>query len=95
MGPAQDRQENGFFSRVQSLTAQVSKDRNEETTLNIAFLGLGNIGSAMAHRLLAAGHPLRVWDRSAAKMAPVVAAGASAFPSPAAAAEDAQFVPDG
>jgi 3-hydroxyisobutyrate dehydrogenase-like beta-hydroxyacid dehydrogenase len=60
--------------------------------MNIAFLGLGNMGSAMAHRLLLASHPLRVWNRSADKMAPFVAAGASAHPSPAAAAQDAELV---
>jgi 3-hydroxyisobutyrate dehydrogenase-like beta-hydroxyacid dehydrogenase len=60
--------------------------------VNIAFLGLGNMGSAMAQRLLAAGHPLRVWNRSADKMAPLVAAGATAYHSPAAAARDAQLV---
>jgi len=32
--------------------------------VTIAFLGLGNMGSAMAHRLLQAGYPLRVWNRS-------------------------------
>jgi 3-hydroxyisobutyrate dehydrogenase-like beta-hydroxyacid dehydrogenase len=60
--------------------------------MNIAFLGLGNMGSAMAHRLLAAGHPLRVWNRSAGKLAPIVAAGATAFPSPEEAVRDAQLV---
>jgi 3-hydroxyisobutyrate dehydrogenase-like beta-hydroxyacid dehydrogenase len=60
--------------------------------VNIAFLGLGNMGGAMAQRLLAAGHPLRIWNRSADKMAPFEAAGATAFHSPAEAAQDAQLV---
>ncbi|HEY9126258.1 MAG TPA: NAD(P)-dependent oxidoreductase [Acidobacteriaceae bacterium] len=33
--------------------------------MKIAFLGLGKMGSAMARRLLAAGHEVTVWNRSA------------------------------
>ena len=33
--------------------------------MNIGFIGLGNMGSAIAGRLLEAGHALRVWNRSA------------------------------
>lgn len=32
--------------------------------MNIGFIGLGNMGSAIAGRLLEAGHELRVWNRS-------------------------------
>ena len=32
--------------------------------MNIGFIGLGNMGSAIAGRLLEAGHVLRVWNRS-------------------------------
>lgn len=32
--------------------------------MNIGFIGLGNMGSAIAGRLLEAGHALRVWNRS-------------------------------
>jgi 3-hydroxyisobutyrate dehydrogenase-like beta-hydroxyacid dehydrogenase len=32
--------------------------------MNIGFLGLGNMGRAIAGRLLEAGHTLRVWNRS-------------------------------
>jgi 3-hydroxyisobutyrate dehydrogenase-like beta-hydroxyacid dehydrogenase len=34
--------------------------------MNIGFIGLGNMGSAIAGRLLEAGHALRVWNRSPA-----------------------------
>jgi 3-hydroxyisobutyrate dehydrogenase-like beta-hydroxyacid dehydrogenase len=34
--------------------------------MKIAFLGLGNMGSAMARRLLTGGHEVTVWNRSAA-----------------------------
>jgi 3-hydroxyisobutyrate dehydrogenase-like beta-hydroxyacid dehydrogenase len=32
--------------------------------MNIGFIGLGNMGAAIAGRLLEAGHSLRVWNRS-------------------------------
>ena len=32
--------------------------------MNIGFIGLGNMGSAIAGRLIEAGHSLRVWNRS-------------------------------
>ncbi|GHC41223.1 hypothetical protein GCM10010349_01210 [Streptomyces flavofungini] len=46
----------------------------------------------MAHRVLAAGHPLTVWNRTAAKAAPLVAAGARLAASPADAVRDADVV---
>ncbi|WP_372423821.1 NAD(P)-dependent oxidoreductase [Salinarimonas chemoclinalis] len=55
----------------------------------IAFLGLGEMGSRMAARLLAAGHPLRVWNRTAARCAPLAGAGAVVAPTPRAAAAGA------
>jgi len=42
----------------------------------VAFLGLGRMGAGMARRLLAAGHDLRVFNRTAARAAPFGAAGA-------------------
>ena len=33
----------------------------------IAFLGLGIMGNPMAKRLLAAGYPLTVWNRTASR----------------------------
>ncbi|MEU7578962.1 NAD(P)-dependent oxidoreductase [Streptomyces sp. NPDC041068] len=58
----------------------------------IAFLGLGHMGEPMARQLLAAGHPLTVWNRTAAKAEPLVAAGAEAAASPADAVRDADVV---
>ena len=55
----------------------------------VAFLGLGKMGSGMAGCLVAAGHRVSVWNRSADKAAPLVAAGATAAASPAEAARDA------
>jgi 3-hydroxyisobutyrate dehydrogenase-like beta-hydroxyacid dehydrogenase len=60
--------------------------------VNIAFLGLGNMGAAMAHRILKAGYPLRVWNRNPDKMTAFALAGAVACPSPASAVQDAHLV---
>lgn len=49
----------------------------------IAFLGLGRMGVHMARRLLAAGHDLTVWNRTAAKAAPLAGAGAAVAGTPA------------
>lgn len=44
---------------------------------NVTVIGLGGMGSALASALLDAGYPVTVWNRSAAKAAPLVDAGAS------------------
>ncbi len=58
----------------------------------LAFLGLGKMGLAMATNLQRAGYPLAVWNRSAEKAGPLIAAGASLAPSPAGAAQAADIV---
>ncbi len=58
----------------------------------IAFLGLGHMGAPMAAHLLAAGHPLTVWNRTAARAAPLVAEGARLADTPADAVRDADAV---
>ena len=58
----------------------------------IAFLGLGRMGTLMARRVLAAGHDLTVWNRTAERAQPLVAAGARAAPTPAEAAREAEIV---
>jgi 3-hydroxyisobutyrate dehydrogenase len=58
----------------------------------IAFLGLGRMGQAMATRLLEAGHSLRVYNRTAAKAAPLVARGAELADTPKAAADGAEAI---
>lgn len=60
--------------------------------MNIAFLGLGNMGSGMAHCVLRAGHPLRVWNRSPGRMVPLERAGATACASPSEAVEGVELV---
>jgi len=58
----------------------------------IAFLGLGAMGTPMAENLIAAGFPLRVWNRSPARTEPLVARGAQRCATPAEAVRGAAFV---
>jgi 3-hydroxyisobutyrate dehydrogenase-like beta-hydroxyacid dehydrogenase len=58
----------------------------------IAFLGLGIMGNPMAKRLLAAGYPLTVWNRTASRAEPLQAEGADVAASPAEAVRDADVV---
>ena len=58
----------------------------------VAVLGLGAMGSRMAARLLAAGHSVTVWNRSAGPVAALVERGAVSAPTPRAAVRECQFV---
>ena len=49
----------------------------------IAFLGLGQMGTPMATRLLAAGHELTVWNRTIERAEPLREAGATVAGMPA------------
>jgi len=60
--------------------------------MTLAFCGLGLMGAPMVRRLLAAGHAVRVWNRSPAKVEPLRAAGAIAAATPAEAAQGADGV---
>ncbi|HEX7727978.1 MAG TPA: NAD(P)-dependent oxidoreductase [Terracidiphilus sp.] len=51
--------------------------------MKIGFLGLGAMGTAMAHRLIAAGHELAVWNRTEGKTEPLLREGAIAAGTPA------------
>ncbi len=44
---------------------------------SVTVIGLGGMGSALASALLNAGYPVTVWNRTSAKAAPLVEAGAS------------------
>jgi 3-hydroxyisobutyrate dehydrogenase-like beta-hydroxyacid dehydrogenase len=55
----------------------------------IAFLGLGLMGTPMAGRLLAAGHDLTVWNRTADRTRPLAELGATVASTPAQAAAGA------
>lgn len=67
-------------------------DMTDTTKLTLAFCGLGLMGAPMVRRLLAAGHQVRVWNRSAAKVEPLRALGAIAAATPAEAATGADGV---
>ena len=58
----------------------------------VAFLGTGVMGRSMAGHLLAAGHPVRVHNRTRAKADPLVAAGATWHDSAGEAASGADIV---
>ncbi len=58
----------------------------------IAVLGLGAMGSAMAARLLNAGHDLTVWNRTPGRDEDLVSAGATRADTPAGAVRGAEVV---
>jgi len=49
----------------------------------LGFIGLGNMGEPIAANLMAAGHALRIYNRTASKAAPLVAKGATLAKNPA------------
>jgi 3-hydroxyisobutyrate dehydrogenase-like beta-hydroxyacid dehydrogenase len=51
--------------------------------MKIGFLGLGKMGMPMAKHLIAAGHELRVWNRTEGKTEPLLREGAIAAATPA------------
>lgn len=58
----------------------------------LAFAGTGLMGQPMSRRLLAAGYPLRLWNRSPEKAAALIAAGAIHADDPAALCTDSDVV---
>jgi 3-hydroxyisobutyrate dehydrogenase len=58
----------------------------------IALLGTGTMGTGMGRNLLAAGFPVRAWNRTFARAAPLAEAGATVVESPAAAVTGASVV---
>ena len=60
--------------------------------MRIGFIGLGQMGAAMAANLVRAGHEMSVWNRSAAKAHKLAEAGASVADSPRAAATGKEAV---
>lgn len=59
---------------------------------NIGFLGFGAMGSRMVSHLAAAGHKVRVWNRSSAALDAIKHADISVAKTPAEAAHGAEFV---
>ena len=60
--------------------------------MRIAFLGLGHMGLGMALRLAGAGHSLSVYNRTAARAAPLEKAGAKVAATPREAAHQADVI---
>jgi 3-hydroxyisobutyrate dehydrogenase-like beta-hydroxyacid dehydrogenase len=60
--------------------------------MKIGFIGLGNLGTPIAFNLLESGHQLFVYNRTAAKTAPLTAKGAIATNSIAALAKECHIV---
>lgn len=60
--------------------------------MNVAFLGIGIMGSRMAANLARAGHKVVVWNRTSEKAAALVEAGCLLAPSPKAAVKDCEVV---
>jgi 3-hydroxyisobutyrate dehydrogenase len=58
----------------------------------VAFIGLGQMGMGMAGRLLASGHLVQVYNRTAARAHPLVQQGARLYATPAAACAGADVV---
>jgi 3-hydroxyisobutyrate dehydrogenase len=65
---------------------------SEQSQPRVALFGLGLMGSGMARRLLGAGFPLTIYNRTADKAAPLVAEGARLAKSPSEAADGAAFI---
>src|SRR4051812_41959701 len=64
--------------------------QNQKT--KIAFIGLGTMGLGMSNRLIDAGFPLAVYNRSKEKAAGLAAKGARVAASPRDAANDADII---
>ena len=58
----------------------------------LAFAGIGLMGLPMTRRLLAAGYPLTLWNRTPDKCAPLLELGAHRVENPAELCRDASVV---
>ena len=58
----------------------------------VGYVGLGVMGSAAVHRLLAAGHDVTVWNRTRAKAEPLLEAGARWADTPRDVAERSEVI---
>ena len=63
-----------------------------ERARTVSVIGLGAMGSALARAFLTAGHSVTVWNRTAAKGAPLVQAGARQANSVAEAAQASDVI---
>lgn len=72
----------------------MNEQQNHPTTPGntVTVIGLGPMGQAMTRTLLAAGHPVTVWNRTAARADSVVADGATLAATPGEAVEASDLV---
>ncbi len=61
-------------------------------TIPVGYIGIGLMGAPMSRRLLAAGYPLTIWNRTRSKMEPLLAEGAQAADGPAGVARASDIV---
>lgn len=61
-------------------------------TTKLGWIGLGNMGNPMAKQLIAAGFPLRVYNRDPSKTDELIALGATNATSPSALIDEAAIV---
>jgi 3-hydroxyisobutyrate dehydrogenase len=73
-----------------SKRTQLQTEKHPVTS--VAFIGLGNMGLGMTQRLLAAGHDLRVYNRTRSKALPLERAGARVCETPREACNAAEAV---
>ena len=65
---------------------------SESALQTIAFLGTGLMGAPLVRRMLAAGYTVRTWNRTPARLEPLVAAGAQPAATVADACDEADAV---
>src|SRR5258708_34066090 len=70
-------------NEISKLAAGNSQRGRAERVRYLGIAGLGKMGAAIGTRLLGQGHKLAVWNRTADKAKPLVAAGATAVGAPA------------
>ncbi|GGT64921.1 NAD(P)-binding domain-containing protein [Streptomyces althioticus] len=70
----------------------MNERENSSHERSVTVIGLGPMGKAMTRTLLAAGHPVTVWNRTAARAEAVVAGGAALASTPGEAVEASDLV---
>ena len=73
-------------------TTRNATRQSEQGKPRVGFIGLGHMGSGMVKRLLDAGYPLTVYDRTPARAEPLSKQGASVAPTPKELAARAEVV---
>ena len=66
--------------------------KGKKTNMKVGFIGLGNMGSAIARNLIKAGHSLSVYNRTRSRAEEFKPLGATIAESPSAAAAGAEVL---